>query len=237
MIMSAESGLAKLKGTLHRIAYTAGIDLAGVANLRLTASVPRFADMADMDALGRMLRAREAAVLFIDPLYFCLDGDNQANLSAQGAQLRAVNEVCVSEGVTLILCHHTQKAIVNTFEPLNPSAISGAGHGEFARQWVLMSRRSEYQHDGFHEMWMVIGGSEGHGGCWALDADAKRVAKVLAKFPEGETKNVLRDAAGLPGNRFTFGLSKLIEDGEAVPCDVFKSNRRTPFEGCRLNDE
>ena len=286
VIMSAESGLAKIKGTLHRTAYAAGIDLSGVSNLHLTASVPHFADMVDMDALGRMLRSRETAVLIVDPLYFCLDGDNQGNLSAQGAQLRAVNEVCLAENVTLILCHHTQKATLHNFEPLDLSAISGAGHGEFARQWTLMSRRSPYKHDGFHEMWMVIGGSEGHGGCWAMDvdeghpddpggrrwdvvvkpaedarneardreqgareakrdetqnarieADSKRIVNVLVKYPAGETKRVIRDAAGLPGTRFSLALSNLLSDGDVVPCDVLKGNRETPFEGYRLKDE
>lgn len=286
VLMSAESGLAKLKGTLHRVAYAAGVDLSGVQNLHLTASVPHFGDLVDMDALGRMLRDREAAVLGIDPLYFCLDGDNQGNLSAQGAQLRAISEVCLAENVTLILCHHTQKATLHTLEPLDLSAISGAGHGEFARQWTIVSRRSPYQHDGFHEMWLVIGGSEGHGGCWALDvdeghpddpggrkwdvvlrsadearseardrhqenqetkrtqavearteADSKRIVNVLVKHPDGETKNVIRDAAGLPGSRFPVALAKLLEDGVVIPCDIMKGNRKTPFEGYRLTDE
>ena len=133
---------------------------------------------------------------------------------------------------------------------------------------------------------MVIGGSEGHGGCWAMDvdeghpddpggrrwdvvvkpaedarneardreqgareakrdetqnarieADSKRIVNVLVKYPAGETKRVIRDAAGLPGTRFSLALSNLLSDGDVVPCDVLKGNRETPFEGYRLKDE
>ena len=48
--------------------------------------------------------------------------------------------------------------------------LSQAGFAESARQWLLLSRRSEFVDEcGHHELWMRTGGSAGHSSAWSID--------------------------------------------------------------------
>lgn len=50
--------------------------------------------------------------------------------------------------------------------------LSQSGFAEFARQWILLSRRKDYvDGSGQHELWMRSGGSAGHSSLWGLDVN------------------------------------------------------------------
>jgi hypothetical protein len=50
--------------------------------------------------------------------------------------------------------------------------MSQSGFAEFARQWILLSRRKDYlDGSGLHELWMRSGGSAGHSSLWGIDVD------------------------------------------------------------------
>ena len=50
--------------------------------------------------------------------------------------------------------------------------MSQSGFAEFARQWILLSRRKDYlDGSGLHELWMRSGGSAGNSSLWRLDVD------------------------------------------------------------------
>jgi len=67
-----------------------------------------------------------------------------------------------------------------------------------------------------------------------LDQDKQKVVDVLAKYPAGETAKVLRETAGLNPSRFKPALAELLEDGDALPCEIAKGNRSKPYEAYKL---
>ncbi|MCP4549674.1 MAG: AAA family ATPase [bacterium] len=66
------------------------------------------------------------------------------------------------------------------------------------------------------------------------EADAKRIVRVLAKQPHGETKSYVKDASGVQGNRLALAIAYLLESGQIVQCQVVKPNRSTPYEAYKL---
>jgi hypothetical protein len=99
-----------------------------------------------------------------------LTGDDAGNLFKQGALLRNISDVCENAETTLVLCHHTKSTVAIPFAPPELDNLAWSGCAEFARQWMLLSRREQYTPGtGCHQLWFSSGGSAGHGGLWALD--------------------------------------------------------------------
>lgn len=171
-MMTGESGLPTVQETIRRIARAANVDPTAIRNLVISERVPKFGHLLHEDAFRAFVQEFAIEVVIVDPAYMCLDGENQANLAAQGEQLRRMNEICREHGVSLVLCHHTKKETARRYEPLELVDLTGAGHGEWARQWILLSRREPYESGtGCHRMWCNVGGSTGHGGLWGLNID------------------------------------------------------------------
>jgi hypothetical protein len=171
-VMTGESGLATIKETIRRIAKTMDVDPTALTNLLITEQLPQFGSPAHLEALRKLIIDKGVKVLIIDPAYLCLDGDDAGNLFKVGSQLRGMTEICRATGCTMILCHHARKNLTQPFAMPELEDIAWAGFQEFARQWMLVNRRERYiPGSGVHRLWLVFGGSAGHGSAWGLDVN------------------------------------------------------------------
>lgn len=178
-VFSGESSKASLQNTARRIAASKGIELDGRCRIHWEFDLPRLLDSKDRNALRQAIRESGSKVVFVDPLYLCLNGAGQSvsvsNLYDVGPALRLFAKVCIGAGATPILLHHATKSAGRSSEtpkPLDLEGLAFSGIGEFVRQWVLLNRRVEYGvGSGKHCLLMSIGGSAGHSDCWAVDID------------------------------------------------------------------
>ena len=108
--------------------------------------------------------------MIFDPICLGLLRDNpNANTSdvlQMGPMLQKVVDICIPHKCTPVLVHHTKKLGKNeAYRLLDLDDLSQAGFAESARQWLLLSRRSEFVDEcGHHELWMLTGGS-----AWSID--------------------------------------------------------------------
>jgi hypothetical protein len=174
IVLSGESGIATLQETARRVCESKDVRLADIENLFWSTFLPRFNNNSHLNTLRRMIQETGCEVLIVDPCYLCMPGIDAANLFSQGALLRQVSDLCESNGVGLILAHHTKKGSNNQKENKLPELddLAWAGFAEFARQWLLVGRREDFvPGSGEHKLWLSIGGSAGHSSSWAVDIE------------------------------------------------------------------
>ena len=175
-VWSGESGPASLRRLAIRIADARGVDLQD-ASLLWSFSLPKLSADDDLRWLGKVITDNKLEVVIIDPLYLSLlDAESAGmagNVFAMGAKLIPLSEIGQRTGCTIIVLHHFRKGgqADREAEPAGLEMLAQAGVAEWARQWILLQRRSPYQCDGKHQLWMRAGGSAGHAGLWALDID------------------------------------------------------------------
>jgi hypothetical protein len=183
-LMTGESGMPTLQETVVRIAHAAGTDPGQVTSLVITDEIPLLNDLRHLDALRGWIKEYELGLVAIDPFYIALDDSvDAASMFAVGKVLRNVTRVCQESGANLLLCHHTKKNVINPNDPPELEDVAWAGSQEWARQWLMVSRREKYEPGtGEHRLWLVSGGSAGHGGCWALDINEGTRATSGGRF-------------------------------------------------------
>ena len=172
---SGESGAATIRETAQRVANSKEVDLRQCL-IYWGFNLPKLSQADHLDALAEIIVKKKLDVVVIDPLYLSLLSAETAsmagNLFSMGAALLPLSELAQETGVTPILLHHFRKSsMVDDFEPCGLEELSQAGIAEWARQWLLLERRSPYQMDGHHELYMRTGGSAGHAGLWGIDVN------------------------------------------------------------------
>lgn len=172
---SGESGAATIRETARRIADAKNIDLAD-CSIFWSFDLPKLSQQDHLDLLAETIVKHSLAVAVVDPLYLALlsaeTAGHAGNVYAMGSLLMGLSRVGQSTGCTMIVLHHFRKSgQPDPDEPAGLEELSQAGIAEWARQWILLQRRSPYQSDGRHELWMRAGGSAGHGGLHAVDVE------------------------------------------------------------------
>jgi hypothetical protein len=179
LLLSGESGQAAVLDAARRVCLAKGIDFRKCDKLLWGFRLPRLSSAADLATLAAALRQRGVKAVIIDPLYLCLlagggEGRQAANLFDMGPLLLDVAEACLGAGATPLLIHHARKQNLalrgRDFEPLDLEDLAYAGPAEFARQWLLLSRRQPFDPEvGEHKLWLAVGGSAGHAGLYGVD--------------------------------------------------------------------
>lgn len=170
--VSGESGESTIQETARRIALSKGQPLRAFENVHFVFNLPSLTSDEDLHHLRRFVENKGIEFLFLDPCYLMLDGigDRAGNLFEVGPILRKLSEAMHELEATPFLCHHTKNR-ARQYDPAELQDIAWAGFQEFARQWVLLSRRSQYDPDsgGFHDLWLNAGGSAGHSNLWGVN--------------------------------------------------------------------
>ncbi|MBI3464900.1 MAG: hypothetical protein HY000_17865 [Planctomycetes bacterium] len=61
-----------------------------------------------------------------------------------------------------------------------------------------------------------------------------RLLLTLQQFPSGETREALKEAAGVSSSIAALAIGELVASREVVPCKIRKGNRKSPYDGFRL---
>jgi hypothetical protein len=144
-VISGESGEWAIYETAERVCAAKGIDLDR-ALVRWDFTLPQLADPTQLAELQRGLKEDCAEVCLLDPLYLSLlAGQNNLdarNLFDMGPLLSAASRACLEVGCTPAFVHHSPKHFATGVMELDDLAFAGCA--EFARQWLLISRRKEF---------------------------------------------------------------------------------------------
>lgn len=178
--ISGESGQATTKETAIRQAKTKPwVNLADYENAFWCFTLPKLGQPNSVRSLIRYVQKHQIQVLIIDPAYLAMPlGESTSNLFLVGSMLSDLSKVTAETGVTIVLCHHTRRPPGDRqYEAPELELLAWAGFQEWARQWLLLGRRAPYDpdSDGFHELWLVSGGSAGHSGLWAVDVTEGKI--------------------------------------------------------------
>ncbi len=78
-----------------------------------------------------------------------------SNLYAMDAALQGLTKLGQDTACTVALVHHFRKGgQADDENPAGLEELAQSGVGEWARQWLLLQRRTAYQGDGEHRLWM-----------------------------------------------------------------------------------
>ena len=137
--------------------------------------LPQLANPKHLEGTEKTIQELGIRVLIIDPAYLCLlsgTSVNPGDVFAMGRILKPISEMGERTGCTIVIAHHTKKKDrKERHTPTDLEDLAMSGFAEWARQWLLLGRRAEYRGDGNHDLWLNVGGSAGHSGCYVLSVD------------------------------------------------------------------
>jgi hypothetical protein len=198
-VFSGESGRQAINETIQRICHSKDKDPKD-CGLFCGFTLPQLGSAEDRKELRHLLRDNNVGVLIVDPLYLSMGGKPVAasNLYEVGPVLARFTDTCLRAGTTPIFVHHMVKSTSAKRTTVTLNDLAFAGIAEFARQWLLVNHRTEYQPgSGAHDLILSIGGSAGHSSGWSVHIDEGRDAEnrrwsVRVRPNEGTALNSTR---------------------------------------------
>jgi replicative DNA helicase len=202
-VISGESGEATLQETARRICAAKNVKLDRGCDVLWSFDLPRLNRKDDRRELTRFLKTQQVKVVIIDPLYLSLltgrQGASASNLYETGPLLRQAAQACLEAGTTPIFIHHTTKVAGKKTDVLDRDDLAFTGVAEFARQWLLVSRRAPYRPGtGEHELLLAVGGSAGQSGAWKVDVQEGTLNDDLGGRQWRVAVRAVRAQAGVP---------------------------------------
>lgn len=160
LFYTAEIGLAPAQDLFRRILISKGLDQPPDGFWIDPYSVPQLTNGPGVGKFARSLDEYKPQVAVIDPLYFCMDGANAADLYSMATVLQNMARECSARGVWAIICHHSRKIgkLGDPFAPMTLSDLYGTGIEQFVRQWALVNHQSSFR-GGRADLRIQFGGS------------------------------------------------------------------------------
>jgi replicative DNA helicase len=179
-LVSGESGRAVIQANAREIESSRGLPRELRRNIHWSFRLPQLSNAAHMRTMREDIERHGLQVICLDPLYLMLlagsKGVEASNLYQMGPLLAEVATTCLEAGATPILCHHSVKRRENPNDPMDMEDLAFSGIGQYARQWMLISRREKFDPEGgIHRMHLSYGGSAGHSGDVLLDIETGKL--------------------------------------------------------------
>lgn len=172
-LISAEDGWMTIAATARDIARAKGIDDPSKVSFTYWGDLPDISDSSQVGRLQEVLYKGGVEVLALDPLYLALRASGDVNsMFYMGRALDNLSCALQQVGTTALIVHHFTKDTGRRNAPPDLGSLAHAGVGQFARQWLLLSRRERYNPaSDIQRLHFVHGASAGHSGAYHLDID------------------------------------------------------------------
>lgn len=176
-----ESSSAVSKAMAEKICAARDVDLKD-CSVHWSFRTPNLGFESGVEELCERLGNIRATVVIIDPIYLGIMpiiADTASMIACVAGTLRRLEIECLQIGVTPIVVRQLTKAkparadaASSAFSPLDVNDLDDTGLAEFAKQWMLLTRRTPFEPaTGIHELVMAAGGTTGQCGRWDIDVD------------------------------------------------------------------
>lgn len=189
LFMTLETGQAALQSLCHRVVRGRQLHPSDVGKMVvINQELPVITNDWHMRELIKYVDGEGFQVVFIDPAYLTLFGEGSkvqaGNVLEMGPLLRRITQVRKETDATIAMAHHTRKnqgpLDFFKFRKTTRDDLSQSGFAQWMRQWMLVSRKAAYSHDGKHVIHLEFGGSSGHSGEYVLQVDeGKKVVEEI----------------------------------------------------------
>lgn len=185
LFLHGEEADHRIGEKIRRIARSKGLVSKGTGprleggRIDFCGQLPNLASPTSIDGLKRLIEAGKYEVVAIDPAYRCIPasiGAQGSNLFVMAEPLFRLSDLAADTGTTVLLAHHLSrgsKSPHDSYQPPDLDDLAFAGFPEWARQWLLLSRRGPYEPGDVHRLWLNAGGSAGHSMLYGLDVDER----------------------------------------------------------------